>query len=479
MPAVVLDQSMRIGYLECFSGISGDMLLGALVDAGVPFTVLEETAAALNVGARLEMRKVSRGGLAGTKVDVVTGEDLAADHAHEGHADHAHAHGVHSHGDDAGHVHDHTHTHSHAHTHEGEHGHAHDPAVVGEHTHEHAHEHAHEHSHEHHRSLSTILGIIQVASLPDSVKARASRAFQLLGEAESAIHQILIERVHFHEVGAVDTIVDIVCAAAGCAALNVDRWLASPLNVGSGTVECAHGTLPVPAPATLALLGDAPVYAAGPPMERVTPTGAAILRMLDIQYGPLPAMRVTASGYGAGGKDTPGQPNLVRLLVGEESSALETSKEPIAIIETVIDDSSPQLLAYVSELLLEHGAWDVYRVGVQMKKGRAGVQLTVLCRPDLVQALGELILRETTTIGLHWRLEQKSSLAREFAEVQTPWGPVQIKIARWPSGEVANAAAEYEDCRALARKHSIPLKQVMQAAMRAFSAGHAKKETRA
>jgi uncharacterized protein (TIGR00299 family) protein len=456
---------MRIGYLECFSGISGDMLLGALVDVGVPFDTLAQTAVALNVGARLEMRKVSRGGLAGTKVDVVTGEGIAADHAHEGHADHAH-----SHGDDAGHAHDHTHTHSH--THEGGDWHSHDPAVVGEHTHEHSHE------HEHHRSLSTILEIIRSAPLADGVKERASRAFQLLGEAEAAIHQIPIERVHFHEVGAVDTIADIVCAAAGCAVLNVDRWLASPLNVGSGTVACAHGTLPVPAPATLALLGDAPIYAAGPLMERVTPTGAAILRMLDVQYGPLPAMRVAATGYGAGGKDTPGQPNLVRLLVGEENVALDTSKEPIAIIETVIDDSSPQLLAYVSELLLENGAWDVYRVGVQMKKGRAGVQLTVLCRPDLVQSLGELILRETTTIGLHWRLEQKSSLAREFAEVQTPWGPVQIKIARWPSGEVANAAAEYEDCRALARKHSIPLKQVMQAAMRAFSAGHAKKETR-
>jgi len=467
---------MRIGYLECFSGISGDMLLGALVDAGVPFEALVQTAAALNVGARLEMRKVSRGGIAGTKVDVLTADGSATEHAHGDEGAHTHSHEQHMHGTETAHAHSHTHTHPHAHTHEGDHDHTHDQAIVGEHTHEHAHEHIH--PHEHHRSLSTILEIIRTAPLGDGVKDRASRAFQLLGEAEATIHQIPIESVHFHEVGAVDTIVDIVCAAAGSGALGVDRWLASPLNVGSGTVECAHGILPVPAPATLALLGDAPVYAAGPPMERVTPTGAAILRMLDVQYGPLPAMRVTASGYGAGGRDTPGQPNLVRLLVGLEATAQETPTEPIAIIETVIDDSSPQLIAYVSELLLEAGAWDVYRVGVQMKKGRAGVQLTVLCRPDLVPAMRDLILRETTTIGLHWRLEQKSSLAREFAEVQTPWGPVQIKIARWPSGEVANAAAEYEDCRALARKHSIPLKQVMQAAMRAYTAGHAKKETR-
>ena len=186
-------------------------------------------------------------------------------------------------------------------------------------------------SHEHapHRSLSTILTIIQAAPLKETVKQRAAHAFQLLGEAEAAIHSIPIEKVHFHEVGAVDTIVDIVCAAAGCEALHVDRWMASPLNVGSGTVKCQHGTLPVPAPATLALLGDAPVYAAGPAMERVTPTGAALLRMLDVQYGPLPAMRVAARGYGAGGRDTPGEPNLLRLLVGEADDAA-ASVEPIS-----------------------------------------------------------------------------------------------------------------------------------------------------
>jgi uncharacterized protein (TIGR00299 family) protein len=462
---------MRIGYLECFSGISGDMLLGALVDAGVSFDVLADTTAALNVGARLEQRKVSRGGIAGTKIEVLTAEASGSDHAHTAGAAHEHEQAP---VPSETHSHTHAHTHSHSHSHDGEHGHSHDHEVIGEHTHEHTHEHAH--AHEHHRSLSTIQEIIRSASLSDAVKDRAARAFQLLGQAEAAIHQIPIERVHFHEVGAVDTIVDIVCAAAGCAALNIDQWMASPLNVGCGTVQCAHGILPVPAPATLALLGDAPVYAAGPPMERVTPTGAAILRMLDVQYGTLPAVRVTASGYGAGGRDTPGQPNLLRVLICETTQ--DTATEPMAILETVIDDSTPQLIAYVSELLLEAGAWDVYRVSVQMKKGRAGVQLTVLSRPDLVPALRDLILRETTTIGLHWRIEQKASLAREFSEAQTPWGPVQIKVARWPSGEVANAAAEYEDCRALARKHSVPLKQVMQAAMRAFSTGHVKKETR-
>jgi pyridinium-3,5-bisthiocarboxylic acid mononucleotide nickel chelatase len=458
---------MRIGYLECFSGISGDMLLGALVDAGVPFACLEQAAAALDVGAQLEARKVTRGGIAATKVDVLTPDHAA----HE--PDHSHSHSEHDDAHEA-HVHE-THDHG-AHTHAA---------------------HAHPtHTHTSHRPLSAILAIIRAAQLSETVKSRSIRTFQLLGEAESAIHSIPVEEVHFHEVGAVDTIVDIVCAAAGCEALGVDRWLASSLNVGSGTVVCQHGTLPVPAPATLALLADAPVYSAGPPMERVTPTGAAVLRMLEVRYAPLPAMRIWATGYGAGGRDTPGEPNLLRVLVGEtdrfgekvgvgETDGVDAhtgEAESIAIIETVIDDSSPQLLGYVSELLLASGAWDVYRIAVQMKKGRTGVQLTVLCHPDLVPALRDLIFRETTTIGLHWRVENKIALSREFLKVQTPWGDVQIKIARWPSGKVANASPEYEDCRLIAAQHAVPLKHVMQEAMRVYiashtgAAGHAAKE---
>lgn len=406
---------MRIGYLDCFSGISGDMFLGALVDAGVPLALLESTTAALNVGARLESRRVVRGGIGGTKVDVLAPEAAAPAHAHS--------------------------------------------------------QEGHSHTHAPHRHLSSILKIVAAAPLSESVKVRSSRAFQLLGEAEAAIHSIPIERVHFHEVGAVDTIVDIVCAAAGAESLNIDRWIAAPLNVGSGTVLCQHGTLPVPAPATLALLGDAPVYAAGPPMERVTPTGAAILRMLEVRYEPLPPIKVQAAGYGAGGKDTPGEPNLLRILAGESAvQSPEPDTGSIAILETVIDDASPQLVGYVSELLLEAGAWDVYRTSVQMKKGRTGVELTALCRPDLVPSLRDLIFRETTTIGLHWRVENKESLARGFLAVATPWGEVRIKIARWPDGSVANASPEYEDCRRLAAEHNVPLKQVHLAAMNLYCA---------
>jgi uncharacterized protein (TIGR00299 family) protein len=406
---------MRIGYLECFSGISGDMLLGALVDAGLPFERLEETVAALKIGARLTQSRVLRGGLSATKVDVLVEEPA---HAHP----HEHAHG-------------------------------------GE-----------QHSHAPHRHLATILNIIAEASLTDAVKTRARRAFQMLGEAEAAIHGIDVEKVHFHEVGAVDTIVDIVGAAVGAEFFEIERWIASPLNVGSGTVQCAHGTLPVPAPATLKLLGDAPVYSAGTPMERVTPTGATILRMLDVQYEPLPAVRVTASGYGAGGRDLPHEPNLLRLMVAEtvEKTPQTGETEEIAVITAVIDDATPQVLAYASEQLLEAGAWDVYRAQVQMKKGRAGVAMTVLARPSLRAELEEILLRETTTIGLHWRIETKRALEREFAEVATTWGAVRIKIARWASGEIANAQPEYEDCRALAEENGVPLKQVLQMALAAY-----------
>jgi hypothetical protein len=471
---------MRIGYLECFSGISGDMLLGALVDAGVPFSLLADTASALDVGARLEMRKVSRGGLAAVKVDVLTQEDRGQGSGvrEQGTGNREQGSGFRDQGtgnreqesgnrEQGSGIRDQGTEEGHGHTHDAHEHHSHEHGDQGAEQRQ-GREPAHEHVHTPHRALSSILSVIEAAPLSDAVKLRAARAFQLLGEAEAAIHSIPIEKVHFHEVGAVDTIVDIVCAAAGCEALGVDRWMASPLNVGSGTVTCQHGTLPVPAPATLALLGDAPVYSAGPAMERVTPTGAAVLRMLNASYGPLPTMRIAAHGYGAGGHDTPGEPNLLRLMVGETQEEA-SSAEPVAVIEAVIDDATPQLLAYVSELLLEAGAWDVYRAAVQMKKGRTGVQMTVLSSPDLLPTLRDMLLRETTSIGLRWRLENKLALAREFVEVETAWGKVRMKIARWPSGEVANASPEYEVCRNIARQHGVPLNQVMQEAMRAYA----------
>lgn len=389
------------------------MLLGALVDAGVPFEDIVRSADALQIGASLKACKVLRGGISATKIDVLAEEST--------------------------------------HMHGGKHHHGHE----------------HHHGNTPHRSLSAILKIIDGAALSEGVKAQSKQAFHWLGEAEAAIHSIPVENVHFHEVGALDTIVDIVCAAVGAEVLGVDRWMASALNVGSGTVDCAHGTLPVPAPATLALLGDAPVYASGSPMERVTPTGATILRMLRVEYGNLPTMRVTARGYGAGGRDTPGQANVVRLIAGE-SADTQQSTDQVAVLETVIDDCSPQLLAYVSQLLLDAGAWDVIRIPVQMKKGRSGIQIQVLCSVDMADVMQQLIFRETTTIGLHWRVENKLALKRDWLEVATDWGPVRIKVARDSAGEVTNATPEYEDCRALAEAHAVPLKQVMRAALHAY-----------
>ena len=283
-----------------------------------------------------------------------------------------------------------------------------------------------------------------------------------------------LESVHFHEVGAVDTIIDIVCSAAGAEALGIDRWVASPLNVGSGTVSCQHGVLPIPAPATLKLLAGAPIYSAGTPMERVTPTGASILRMLDVHYEAMPVMRVVCDGYGAGGRETPEGPNALRLIVGETKE--EEKNEEIAVIHAVIDDASPQLIAYASEALFAAGAWDVFTTPVQMKKGRSGVEMTVLAQPTLLSTLSQIIFRETTTIGLRWQIEHKQVQEREFVALQTEFGNVQMKIARWSNGSISNIAPEFEDCRKLALERNVPLKDVQRAAFAAWNKMQAESE---
>ena len=442
---------MKIGYLDCCAGISGDMMLGALVDAGVPFDVLSACATALNIGARLEKHTVMRSGIGATKIDVLTSE---AHHHHDEHEHHHH--------DEEPHTHEHSHGHTHTHEHEHEAVHA------------HPHDHAAKHTHAAHRGLSEILGIIAAAPLSASVKQKASSAFTALGQAEAAIHNVPLESVHFHEVGAVDTIIDIVCSAAGAEALGIDRWVASPLNVGSGTVRCQHGVLPIPAPATLKLLAGAPIYSAGTPMERVTPTGASILRMLDVHYEAMPVMRVVCDGYGAGGRETPEGPNALRLIVGETKE--EEKNEEIAVIHAVIDDASPQLIAYASEALFAAGAWDVYTTPVQMKKGRSGVEMTVLAQPTLLSTLSQIIFRETTTIGLRWQIEHKQVQEREFVALQTEFGNVQMKIARWSNGGISNIAPEFEDCRKLALERNVPLKDVQRAAFAAWNKMQAESE---
>ena len=425
---------MRIAYLDCFSGISGDMFLGALVDAGVSSKLLEDTAAALDIGARLEISRVTRGGISATKVDVyANGEkDLPREVFWE------------------------QRKHYHAQAHHG---------------HEHSQGDSHEH-HEHGRSLTEIREIIQKAAISSSAKETATRVFQALGEAEAEIHATSIERVHFHEVGAVDAMVDIVCAAVGAESLAVDEWVCSPLNVGGGTVKCAHGTLPVPAPATLKLLRDAPVYSSGPQVELVTPTGAAIVRTLSSRFAPFPAMKVEKAGYGAGTREFPEHPNLLRITIGEAAAidsktAPSASNQSITVLEANLDDLSPQVLAYAMERLLAEGAFDVFSVPVQMKKGRPGALLTVLARMEDASRLTKTIFAETTTLGVRRREEQRQTLSRRWQTVDTTWGPVRIKIANM-NGCVSNYAPEYEDCRALAEAGHVPLRTVMQDAIQQY-----------
>jgi len=439
---------MRIAYLECFSGISGDMFLGALVDAGVSPQLLQDTTAALGVGAKLELSRVVRSGISATKVDVwVDGkkdlprEEYWAKQQAETTASKA------------------EHKHGHAHEHHHEHSH-----------HEHSqHEHSKHHDHPH-RGLSEIRKIIAAAAISEPAKKTAIAVFEALGAAEARIHNVPVEHVHFHEVGAVDAMVDIVCAAVGAEALGVDEIVCSPLNVGGGMVKCAHGTFPVPAPATVELLKDVPVYSSGVQAELVTPTGAAIVKTLARRFAEFPEMKIEKSGYGAGSREFAGHPNVVRLVIGEAAPKLaaKTTSETISVLEANLDDLNPQVFGYVMDRLLEEGALDVFGMPVQMKKNRPGTLLTVLCKPESAGKLAQLIFEETTTLGVRRREEVRQTLARRWENVRTQWGEVRIKIASM-NGTVTNYAPEYEDCRRIAAEHHVPLKTVMQEASRVYT----------
>ena len=451
---------MRVAYLECFSGISGDMFLGALVDAGVAPRLLEETVAALGIGARLEVSRVVRSGISATKVDVyIDGEkDLPREQYWErqttAHNEHEHRHGHHEH--------DH---------HEGKHSHQDAESRASRPLpHEHSVSHEHPHSHAHGRGLTEIREIISAAAISETARKTALAIFEALGRAEAKIHNASVESVHFHEVGSVDAMVDIVCAAVGAEALRVDEIVCSPLNVGGGTVKCAHGTIPVPAPATVELLGDAPVYSSGVLAELVTPTGAAIVKTLASRFAAFPEMKIEKSGYGAGSRDFPGHPNVVRLTVGETASnavAARTSSETITVLEANLDDLNPQVFGYVMDRLFEEGALDAFGMPVQMKKNRPGMLLTVLCKPEDAGKLTQLIFAETTTLGVRRRDEMRETLARRWEKVHTPWGEVRIKIASM-NGTVTNYAPEYEDCRRIAAEHRVPLKRVMGEAVESY-----------
>jgi uncharacterized protein (TIGR00299 family) protein len=453
---------MRIAYLDCFSGISGDMFLGALVDAGVPAKLFEETVAVLNIGARLEISRVSRSGISATKVDVfahgekelpreVFFEQQSRAQKHE----HGHDHG-----------HDHGHRHAPEHVELREHNYSqsgHETTRAGAPA---------PHEREHGRGLNEIREIIRKAGISDGAKRTAIAIFEALGAAEARIHNTDIEKVHFHEVGAVDAMVDIICAAVGAEGLGVDEIVCSPLNVGGGIVKCAHGVLPVPVPATLELLQGAPVYSSGIQVELVTPTGAAIVKTLAKRFASFPAMTIEKSGYGAGSRDFPGHANVVRLTIGESQAvfARNTSQETVSVLEANLDDLNPQVFGYVVERLLEAGALDTFALPVQMKKNRPGMLLTVLSKPEDAPRLTRIIFTETSTLGVRRREEQRQTLARKWVNVVTRWGDVRLKIASM-NGTITNYAPEYEDCKKIAAENHVPLKSVMNEAMEAYLKG--------
>jgi uncharacterized protein (TIGR00299 family) protein len=443
---------MRIGYLECFAGISGDMLMGALVDAGAPIDRLQSAAASLALGAELRVTRVSRSGIQSTKIDVMVNGQLHETAAATGPVEHEAARNGDAHHHDAQGRHTHTHTHTRTDDLEDHH----------------AHEHSAGH-HEHGRSLPQIRSLLMRADLTERARSLSLTAFSLLAEAEGRIHGIPAEEVHFHEVGGIDAIVDIACCAVAVDALDLDGWYCSPVNVGGGFVNCAHGRFPVPAPATAELLKNLPVYSAHVQAELVTPTGAALLRALDCRFEATPVMRTQAIGYGAGTRNPERFPNVVRVSIGELAEAHPFNQDKVTVLECAVDDLSPQVLAHTAQLALERGALDVMSSPVTMKKGRLGTLLTVLCKPGDAAHLQELIFRETTTLGIRVREENRVILPREITLVQTDFGMIHVKTGSF-RGEEWNAAPEYEDCRRAAVAFDVPLKTVIQAALAAWSA---------
>ena len=376
-------------YLDAFSGISGDMFVGALADAGADQTAIINAISSLEARATVSFETVKRAGIGATKFHV--------------HAEHQHAH----------------------------------------------------------RHLSHIVKMIEKADLSARARRDAIAIFRKLGEAEAAVHQVSIEKVHFHEVGAVDSIADIVGACVAIDTLGIETLSCSPVNVGSGTVKTEHGMLPVPAPATARLLSNAPVYSRGPAVELATPTGAAIVSTLATGFGVLPSMTIARTGYGAGTKDFAEQPNVLRAILGEPSGAAEALT--VSVIEANIDDLNPQVLAYATERLLDAGALDVTLESLVMKKGRPGSLLRVIAKPEDREALAQIIFAETSTLGLRIYTAERRVQSRTFTEVETRYGAVRIKVSN-----EGYYAPEYEDCRKLALASGVALKSIIAEANYAY-----------
>ena len=378
---------MKIAYLDCFSGISGDMFLGALVDAGLPLDRLRERLKSLALhGYRIEASREARHGISGTRFSVVV-ED-------------------------------------------------------------------HQHSH---RDLKAVRTIIQGGDLSENVKKKCIRIFESLAQVEGEIHNQPTEEVQFHEVGAVDSIIDIVGTVYGLEDLNIERVFASAIPLGSGFTQCAHGRIPIPAPATLALLKGLPLLDAGTENEMVTPTGAALVKGLAGSFGPMPPMSLECIGYGVGSRDLPDRPNLLRILVGDDRPG--EMADTVVVLETNVDDSSPEWLGFLMERLFGAGALDVVFFPVQMKKNRPGVQIQVMAPPDQKDRLMGIMMEESATLGIRFRYSQRRVLSRASEEVDSPWGRIRVKTVVQREG-VRLLMPEYEVCREIALKHHIPLREV-------------------
>jgi pyridinium-3,5-bisthiocarboxylic acid mononucleotide nickel chelatase len=414
---------LPILYFDCFSGAAGDMVVGSLIDAGVPLDEIRRALGSLAIAPDVVWtERVTRAGVSATRF-CVQGETHPVDHAH----DHESGH------------HDHSHVHHH-HEHE----------EVGHHV---------------HRTLSDISRLIEGSALSGAGKDRAKHLFRRLGEAEAAIHGTSLERVHLHEVGALDSIIDIVSAVHALEWLNVDRVVASPLNVGGGRIRSAHGVYPVPAPATLRLLEEVPIYDAGPQVELVTPTGALLVTDYAAEFGSMPPMRVQKIGYGAGTRDFPDRPNVLRVVLGAADATVSSTS--VVMIEAEIDDMNPQIFGLLMDRLLADGALDVFYTAIQMKKNRPGTLLTIIAPPAARERLTAMVFRETTTIGVRYREMNRECLDRETIDVDSPLGTIRFKVAR-RGDEILNAAPEFEDCVRIATASGRALKDVQALAMKAF-----------
>jgi uncharacterized protein (TIGR00299 family) protein len=415
----------RVLYFDCFSGISGDMALGALLDAGLPLAGLRQALGSLAVsGYEVTAERVVRAGVSATKFNVLEHPAPGTQHP---------APGIGHPAPGTGH-----------------------PAP-GSHP---------------HRHLAAIHKLIDQSALSPAGRDRAKAMFQRLAEVEADIHQMPVEKVHLHEVGALDSIIDIVGIVYALEWVGADRIVCSPLNVGGGMVQSAHGLFPVPAPATVRLLGGAPIYGGAVQKELVTPTGALIVSTYSESFGPMPPMTIDRVGYGAGERDEPATPNVLRVMIG--SAAADAPAERVTVVECEIDDMNPQIFGVLMDQLYGEGALEVFYVPVQMKKNRPGTLLTVIAAPDRLAKISDVIFRETTTIGLRHSEVARECLDREIVAVDTPVGAVRFKIAR-RDGRIVNAVPEFDDCARIAAASGLPVKEVQAAAVSAFSASQGRR----